>query len=487
MVSPTTEQTQPDFDQKDGLKWCSVPLTEVIDAGKRLDASLYELDSRRARARVENGRWALAPLCDEERGLVKSAYYPMRFKRIYCERENGVPFYLPSQVLDLDPRPEKFISPMTDCDFQQLRLRRGDLLLTRSGTIGNCTLVTKTLENAVFSDDVIRVTPANEGDLGYLYAYFHSPTGRTILQTNRYGSVIQHIEPEHLAHLPVPLPPKNLRHKIGKLILESFALRDESNQQMHAASSALIEALALPPLFEMQGRRIDQNVEFPCFNIKLNQLEERLDASYHNPAAKAIVDHLKKHSAELTAVKDKRFSSGVVLPGRFKRIYVDEAHGIKFIGGKEIHQLNPVTNKFLSKTAHQKQLAGPLGIKKYSILTPARGSLGTVALTCPHFCDWAISDNVMQILSNEQTCGYLYLFLDSEYGSALIRRYTYGGVVDAIEPFHIQEVPVPVLKDAALQRELNRMALQANDQRYRAYLLEMEALALLEREVLAAE
>lgn len=125
MVSPTTEQTQPDFDQKDGLKWCSVPLTEVIDAGKRLDASLYELDSRRARARVENGRWALAPLCDEERGLVKSAYYPMRFKRIYCERENGVPFYLPSQVLDLDPRPEKFISPMTDCDFQQLRLRRG--------------------------------------------------------------------------------------------------------------------------------------------------------------------------------------------------------------------------------------------------------------------------------------------------------------------------------------------------------------------------
>ena len=46
---------------------------------------------------------------------------------------------------------------------------------------------------------------------------------------------------------------------------------------------------------------------------------------------------------------------------------------------------------------------------------------------------------------------------------------------------------LPVLKDAALQRELNRMALQANDQRYRAYLLEMEALALLEREVLAAE
>lgn len=41
--------------------------------------------------------------------------------------------------------------------MDELRLKENTLLLTRSGTIGNISYVSKTLAGCVFSDDVIRV------------------------------------------------------------------------------------------------------------------------------------------------------------------------------------------------------------------------------------------------------------------------------------------------------------------------------------------
>lgn len=152
-----------------------------------------------------------------------------------------------------------------------------------------------------------------------------------------------------------------------------------------------------------------------------------------------------------------------------------------------MNQLDPSSEKYLSKKAHSKQLKGSLGIKEYSILTPARGSLGEVVMPCKHFYNWAISDNMMQILSNSKICGYLYIFLNSEYGKILIQRFTYGGVIDAIEPWHIQQIQIPLLKNQIIQNKINDLALQANEKRYKAYLLEQEALKIMDEEVIYAK
>ena len=152
---------------QEDIKWCTVALSEVLNTGKRLEASVFEVEGRHIRESIENCRWGTVALSDPEAGIISRAYYPGRFKRIYCSAENGVPFYLPSQMTDIYPKPEKYISPLTKCDISNLRVKYGDLLLTRSGTIGNVTVVSRTLENAVFSDDVIRITPKTPIDLGY--------------------------------------------------------------------------------------------------------------------------------------------------------------------------------------------------------------------------------------------------------------------------------------------------------------------------------
>lgn len=60
------------------------------------------------------------------------------------------------------------------------------------------------------------------------------------------------------------------------------------------------------------------------FSVRLSEMSGRLDASYHVPIVNAIVEHLRQHAEEVTTVGDSRISREVILPGRFKRVYVDE-------------------------------------------------------------------------------------------------------------------------------------------------------------------
>ena len=466
------------------VKWCSVSLAEMVERGKRLEASVFDVEARQAWDLINNNKYPITSLGGVN-GLTTS-YTCGRFKRIWVKKSE-YPIYQPSSIVDIKPTPDGYISKKTNVNIDSLRVHKGQILLTCSGTIGKTSLVSQTLDNAIFSHDLLRIDCKNPVDIGYIYTYLKSKIGSQILITNKYGAVITHIESEHLDTVPIPNAPDTIKSKINDLIIQSYALRDESNALIDQAQSLLVKELNLPPISEIKVDTLDKSKSVQTFNVKLSEMAGRADASYHVPIVDAIVDILKKNAAEVTTVGDERISSDVVLPGRFKRVYVEKDYGVKFIGGKEMHQLIPTTEKYLSKKAHKKQLEGSSGIKPYSILTPARGSLGDVELPCKHFYSWAISDNMMQILSNKNVCGYLYIFLNSEYGKALIQRFTYGGVVDAIEPFHIQSVEVPILRNQDVQKQINDLALQANEKRYQAYLLEQEALKVLDEEVIYAK
>ena len=474
MVNDITES-------KDSLKWCSVSLADVISRGKRLEASVFDVEARRARQIITNGKYPLTTI-GGEKGLTTS-YTGARFKRIWVENSD-MPIYQPSTIVDIKPTPDGYISHLTQTNIEALRVHKGQILMTCSGTIGKVSYVSETLNDLIFSHDLLRIDCKHKIDQGYIYTYLKSKIGNKILLTNSYGAVITHIEPEHLSSVPIPNAPDEVKGKINDLVVESYKLRDESNNMIDEATELLIQELKLPPIKNFNVDYYKKDASVDTFSVKLSHMCGRADASYHVPIVGAIIEHLNKYATEVTTVGDERISVDVTLPGRFKRVYVESDYGVKFLGGKEMNQLNPSSEKYLSKKAHAKQLEGSLGIKENSILTPARGSLGEVVMPCKHFLDYAISDNMMQILSNEEICGYLFVFLNSDYGKILIQRFTYGGVVDAIEPDHIKQVQVPLLKSTDVQNKINELALEANKKRYEAYILEQEALRIMDDEVI---
>lgn len=472
---------------ENSLKWCSVSLGDVISRGKRLEASVFDVEAKQARDTIMNGKYPCVPLLGEN-GLIEKAHYPGRFKRIYCERGNGEAFFLPSQMTDIYPKAEKFISRLTKCDISELKLKPNTLLLTRSGTIGTISLVSKTTEGNVFSDDVIRVTFKNTNDLGYCYTFLKSKLGNVVLQTNGYGSVITHLEPEHLRETYIPNAPNAIKERIHQLIIKSFQLRDESNILIDESTELLIKELHLPDIDSFDVNYYQKDAAVNTFSVKLSNLNGRVDASYHVPIVDAIIEHLNKYAEEVTTVGDKRISKDIVLAGVFKRTYVEEDYGYPFLGGKEITQLNPKTEKYLSKPIHKKRYEKELKVTENTILVTDRGTIGTITLVPKHWNGYAVSQNVLKLIpANEQIAGYIYIFLNSEWGNKLVCRQTYGSVVDMIDNNSLASVEIPLLKNKDVQVKINDLALEANKKRYEAYLLEQEALKIMDEEVIYAK
>lgn len=467
------------------LNWGSVSLSEVLNSDTRLEASVYNIEGRHAREILKKCKWNVVQLSGEK-GLIKSAFYPTRFKRVYVEKEGGIPFFLPSQLLEIYPKPVKYISPKTNVAIDELKIKNNTLLLTRSGTIGYCAVACKTLIGKVFSDDIIRVSFKSEEDLGYTYAFLKTKIGNTLLQTNNYGSVVSHIEPEHLNNIPIPNPPSMIKKRIHELVMKSYELRDESNELLDKAEELLVNELKLPPIDDFKPEYFDNSIDVSNFCIKLRDLAGRLDVSYHLPIVKAIIEHFAKFASEIVTLKDSRLSSRIFLPGRFKRVYVGEGQGTVFFGGKQIQNLDPsIEHKFLSTKYHSNRIKNELILKEGEILVSRSGTIGKVALVPKHWEGWAASEDLIRIVPlNEQTGGFLYVYLSSQYGQILLKRFTYGSVQDHIEDIHLAEVEVPLLKNVSIQDKIGYLALKANKLRYEAYKLEQQALAIVNDEVI---
>ena len=463
------------------IKWCTVSLSDVVSRNKRLEASVFDIEAKQARELISNGKYNPTPICGDTG--IASAYTCGRFKRIWV-KESAYPIYQPSTIMDIKPTQDGFISAKTKTNIDALRVHQGQLLMTCSGTIGKTAYVSKTLDNLIFSHDLLRITCNHPYDAGYLYTYLKSKVGNKILLTNSYGAVITHIEAEHLETVPVPNAPIEIRQRIDNLIKRSFELRDESNELIDEATQMLINELQLPPLSELEEEQADVN----SFSVKLSDMKLRLDASYHLPIVDAITAHLQKHAAEVTTIGDKRISDDVILPGRFKRVYVEEGHGKVLFGGKQIHELDPSNKKYLSLSKHSSRISNELEIQENSSLITRSGTIGKVTLTPKHWEHWVASEHIIRVVpASNDIAGYINIFLASEYGFQLITHHTYGSVVDEIDDNHVREIPVPLLKNQDVQQQINTLALEANAKRYEAYQLEQEALRIMDEEVIYAK
>lgn len=467
------------------VKWCAVALSDVVARGKRLEASVFDVEAKQAYMLLTHGKYPAVNLISKN-GPVEKAYYGGRLKRHYVdETEPGaVGFLGSSEMLDCKPEPVKFM--LNDVKTADVRVKQGVVLISRSGTIGNVTYVGNTLSKFFVSEHAIRIECKDFP--GYVYAFLKTKIGKLIVCSTQYGAVIQEIEPEHLATVPIPDAPTMLKKKIHDLIVRSYELRDESNDLIDQATALLISELKLPDIDAFDVCLYKKAAPVDTFSVRLSKMSGRLDASYHVPIVDAIIEHLKRYAEEVTTVGDPRISREVILPGRFKRVYVDEGYGRVFIGGKQLYELDPTNKKYLSNVHHGDRISRQLELHENMTLITCSGTIGKVALVGKHWENWTANQHIIRILpAGEDIAGYLNIFLASDYGKVLITRFTYGSVVDEIDDNHVRQIAIPLLKNHTIQKKINDLALEANEKRYQAYLLEQEALQIMDKDVIYAK
>lgn len=199
----------------------------------------------------------------------------------------------------------------------------------------------------------------------------------------------------------------------------------------------------------------------------------RLDASYHasvgvealrfvrqwagqsrGPAAEIAGIMPQGRSLHTTRRPDKLADvcvpGGVFIPSRFTRIFVDDAkHGTPYVTGTFITRADPLAGaKLLSRrfTRNTDQLA----LRERMIIVTCSGTIGDSVYVNANLQGVVGSPDLLRIVADAQKIapGYLYCFVSSPLGRALIRRQTYGAVVPHIEAHHVTDMPVPRLDSA---------------------------------------
>lgn len=464
------------------LKWTSIHSSEIEKSKFRFEASVFNIEAKKAKNDLAKCKYPLVKLCGK--GGLAQAHHFGRFKRIFVEKSD-MPIFQPSQILDIKPKPDKYISAKTQTDINALRVKENQLLLTCSGSIGKCTIVTKTLANLIFSHDLIRIKANIEEDTGFIYTYLQTKTGQLVLATNNYGAVIQHIEPEHLENVTIPNASENIKRAIHEKVMRSFALRDESNNLIDKAEKLLLEALNLPEFDKLKPNFYAKNEDIQTFVVNLDLMNDRFEGSYHIPIISKIIDYLLDSGAQILPLGSNELTSRIIMAGRFKRNYVEDTEGVVFLGGKQIYELDPTGKKYLSIKQHDKRIASELFIKENMIVITCSGTIGKVNIVPKHWEKWTMSQHVLRAVPKDKTiAGYLYIWLNSDFGRELIVRQTYGSVVDEIHDNHLSQVPIPILKDEQKIKEINDLALKANELRSEAYYLEQAAIKQMNEEVI---
>lgn len=458
------------------INWISVPIQEVLNGDIRLEASVYATEAEKAKLTLLKNKFGVISL----EKLINTNHCP-RFKRIFVDKSD-LPIYQPSQIKELNPSPAAYISNRTATDLEALRVKKGQILMTCSGTVGKVTIVSSTTDNYIFSHDLLRINVKNELDIGYIYTYFLTKMGQLLISANNYGAVIKHIEPSHLLSIPIPDAPILLRKLCNDKIQESFRLRDLSNDLLEKAHLVLKEKLSLPSIdnFLQEGNSNSQL----GFTISSKNLESRLEAKYHHPMINKVISHLNKYADDVKPLNDESLTMSIQLPGRYKRHYVEPAYGVPFIGGKEILELDPRGEKYLSLKLHSDRIASELTLKNNMILITRSGTIGKVVLVPKHWNNWTASEHLLRVIPvNDKCAGYLYAWLSSEWALPLIRRYTYGAVVFEIDQHHLGSVPIPIINEESMSL-INDLVLEANELRTKAFILEQEALDIFNNQII---
>ena len=440
----------------------------------RLEAGVFDREAGRAAESVEQGKFGAVKFGD-----IAVSYMFGRSVKL-MRTKSPYPFFQPSSVTDIKPKTDGYLYSRKQSEIDELMIHKGQVLLSRSGAIGRAVYVSDTLDGKYLSPDMLRIDTNNPEDTGYVYAYLKSSAGQKILQSLAFGAVILHINPEHLNDIHVPYPPEEIRRKIHELVVKSYALRDESNILLDEAESLLVRELGLPPVDGMKAREGAES-----FEVSSSELCGRFEASYHSPLFGRIEGILRRNAGEVITVGSERVSRKIILPGIFKRVYVGEGYGVPFLGGKQIGELDPYDKKYLSFLKHDKLIREVLTIRENMILVTCIGTVGKAVLVPKYWDGWAVSQNIMRVVPvSDDIAGYIYVWLASEWGRELVRRYSCGGVVEEVRDEHMRQVPFPLLRDEGAQKRINSLALEANAKRTEAYMLEREALGIMEKEII---
>jgi type I restriction enzyme, S subunit len=418
--------------------------------GRRLDCNPYLSGGFEARVLLERLKAEKQPLLSLTQNGMAGIFHAGREKRSYVDNpEYGVPFLGSTDILAADLSGLPFLSKKQVQKNPHFTVKEEWTLITRSGTVGRMAFVRPDMAGMACSEHVLQVAPdRTKIPPGYLYAYLSSRFGVSLITSGTYGSIIQHLEPNHIADLPVPRLGEAIEEEIHNLILEASLLRTKANIQLTVAIQKIEELAGLPPLLKSLSH---QSLDISSTSSKF--LIARLDGLFHSNYHKSALIPLLSLSDE-DRVTIGEIANEVIELAKFKRVTInDPIHGVPFFGTSAIMWTDPSCSYYTQKKMQ--------GINQYlidnrTLLVPRSGQLngiiGHIVFPYGQVIGGAVTEGAIRIKADSPTiAGYIFVALSSEYGVRQMKARTFGSSIPQLDVKTIQEIIIPRLSSQQME------------------------------------
>jgi type I restriction enzyme, S subunit len=408
--------------------------------------------------------------------VTKAIYHAGREARRWVESpEYGVPFLSSSAILKADLSDLPLISRRQVEEVPQLLIEKDYTLITRSGTIGRMAYARREMDGMACSEHVLRVVPdASRIPAGYLYAFLSSKFGVPLVVSGTYGSIIQSIEPHHIADLPVPRLGRAQEQRIHALVEEAAELRTKASIEFGRAIVDLERTAGLPDAAELA-----QASASPFLAVESSRLEGRLDTNFHRPWHYAALQPFR--AGKIKGVALGTLADTIVEPLRFKRTeHSEEDYSIPFFGTGSLGDIDPQPLYRVTRfpgiddyRVDERTVLIPRSGQIYGIIGTAFQPIGMVLRSA--VTEYAIRVNC----TTPELAGFIFLALRSDCCRRQLKGRAFGGAVPQLDVVNVTSVLVPHLPRREVTR-LGEWACRIAEYRTTAILKENEGRSLVE-------
>lgn len=176
-------------------------------------------------------------------GIADKIFYLNRFTRTFVENGFGIPYMAGKDMIKIRPTDVAYLSYSETSGLDDYKLKTGWILMSCSGTLARTCYVYKNYENWVATHDLIRIVTSEEFDSGYIHAFLSTDYGYQQAIRFKHGAVIDHLTPEQVEQIIVPIISEIKQKEIGDLVRKAFELRAEAIQLEDEAQDLLTQAL----------------------------------------------------------------------------------------------------------------------------------------------------------------------------------------------------------------------------------------------------
>jgi len=142
----------------------------------------------------------------DDKNIVKSIILPGRFARIYVTEKHGVPFIGGKDLFQLKSETGKYLSKKAHKKSleKELLIKENSIILPSRGTLGSAMLaMPHQIGKYAISDNLIQMQ-CTKDYVGYIYIFLNSVYGKNLIYRQKYGGVVNAIEPVQLEKVCIP-------------------------------------------------------------------------------------------------------------------------------------------------------------------------------------------------------------------------------------------------------------------------------------------